>query len=77
MKSQDYPIYRKYADGRVYFKIKSPQEFEEARRTSRGVEFETHVAKILPDRHLIADMIAMHGGYWLEATHDEYENLKS
>lgn len=73
----NYPVYRKYTDGRVYFKILSPTEFEEARRTPRGREFETHRAKLLPDRQLIVDMIDMRGGFWLEVSHEEYESLKS
>lgn len=72
-----YPVYRKYTDGRVYFKILSPTEFEEARQTSRGREFETHHAKLLPDRHLIMDMIDMRGGFWLGVSREEYESLKS
>ncbi len=68
----EYPQYRKYGNGLVYFKILSPTVFEEARKTSRGWEFELHPAKVHPDRVLISDMVDMRDGYWLPATEDEY-----
>ena len=80
----DYPIFRKYDNNRSFFKVVSPTQFIEIQvMGSTYFRYEMN-AKILPDFHLINDMISKHNGHWISCTeieftkvHDAYEMSKS
>lgn len=70
-----FPVYRKYPNGKNFFKIISLVEFEEL--TLMGSKIIKHhiVAKIHPDRLRILDMLEMKDDLWQESNKVEFENL--
>lgn len=52
-----FPTYRKYKNHKNFFKIISENEFEEISFIGSKVIVTKHLAKILPDRNLIADLL--------------------
>jgi hypothetical protein len=71
----NFPIYRKYATGKTFFKIKSRTEFEEVCRIGNKYTVKLFTAHILPDRVFIEDMINNYNQHWMEATNEEYESF--
>ena len=68
-----YPQYRKYLNGKNYFKIISPEELEEI-HFNGDLCFVTKLhAKILPDRNLIYDLLFDFEKMALEILEEEYE----
>lgn len=53
----DFPQYRRYLNGKNYFRIDSPDSFEEIRSLGNSWSLEQHKAKILPDFQLIHDLL--------------------
>ncbi|MCX6310982.1 MAG: hypothetical protein NT084_05025 [Bacteroidetes bacterium] len=52
-----FPQYRRYLNGKNYFRIDSLDSFEEIRSLGERWLLETHNAKILPDFNLINDLL--------------------
>ena len=52
-----FPTYRKYKNNKNFFKVINENEFEEISFIGSKVIVTQHLAKILPDRNLIADLI--------------------
>lgn len=52
-----FPTYRKYKNNKNFFKIISENEFEEITFVGSKIFVTQHLAKILPDRNLIADLL--------------------
>ena len=52
----EYPQYRKYKNGKSYFRIFSATVFEEIQVLGKYYVLHKFEAKILPDRNLIYDM---------------------
>ena len=52
-----FPTYRKYKNNKNFFKIMNENEFEEISFIGSKVVVTKHLAKILPDRNLIADLL--------------------
>ena len=52
-----FPQYRKYKNNKHFFKIVSHTEFEEISFIGNKKIIHTTVAKILPDRNFIADLL--------------------
>lgn len=77
MAEMDFPIYRKYPNDRAFFKVCSPTRFEEISRLGKNYVRTEFEAKILPDRHMIGDMMAMRGGHWVVSDRDEYESVRA
>lgn len=75
--SEKYPLYRKYANNRSYFKLENEKQFIEIQ--IMGTKFFTHkiTAKILPDFQLIRDMETLHNDHWVESTEDEFEEIST
>lgn len=67
-----FPIYRKYTNNKVFFKIISLQKFEELSVSPRGVSLQIITANIYPDRVRIQDMIDNREGYWPESSENEW-----
>jgi hypothetical protein len=51
-----YPQFRKYKNSASYFKIYSPERFDEIKRTGDNYELHEFTARILPDRNFIHDI---------------------
>ncbi len=69
-----FPTYRKYKNNKHFFKIMNENEFEEISFIGSKVLVVKHVAKILPDRNLIADLL--HDSNVAElSTQEEYESF--
>ena len=60
-----YPLYRRYINGRSYFKLESPSRMLEVQVLGKYYIEHELVAKILPERLLMSDLI--------EANPDSYE----
>lgn len=71
-----YPQYRKYANNKSYFKVISPELFEEIQLLGRNKTIHTFKAKILPDRNYIADLTFNYNEHWVICEQSEYESLK-
>jgi len=71
-----YPQYRKYSNGKSYFKIISKNEFEEIQILGNKKTLHLFKAKILPDRNYIYDLTFDYQNYWVVCDKEEYEKLK-
>ena len=72
-----FPVFRKYADERTYFKIHSYSYFEEIKTMGGFYETHTYQAQILPDRNLIEDMIQLRDQFWEIASKEEFDSFKA
>ena len=71
-----YPQYRKYSNGKSYFKILSHEEFEEIQVAGNTKVLYHFKAKILPDRNYIYDLTFNYREHWEVCDKEEYEALK-
>lgn len=73
----EFPLYRKYSNNHSFFKVISNASFEEIKKTPKGYTFHLFEIKILPDRHLIHDMIFDFEPHWQVITEEEYDRVKN
>lgn len=73
----EFPQYRKYPNEKHFFKIISKDEFEEIAVMGSHYSIHHKVAKILPDRNLILDMLTHFGDHYLLSEEKEYEAVKT
>jgi hypothetical protein len=69
-----FPIYRKYAHDRTFFKILSKKTFVQLDIVGEAFMIHTFKAKIHPDRILVIDMIEMADGAWIASSEEEFES---
>lgn len=69
-----FPAYRKYKNNKHFFKIISSTEFEEISFIGSKPVVTKHLARILPDRNLIADLLHDVGNTAELSTKEEYES---
>lgn len=69
-----FPTYRKYKNNKNFFKIINENEFEEISFIGSKVIVTKHLAIILPDRNLIADLLH-DNSFAKESTKEEYESF--
>jgi hypothetical protein len=73
-----FPTYRKYKNNKHFFKIINESEFDEISFIGSKAMAAKHIAKILPDRNFISDLLNDIGNTSEIATEQEYEfQLKS
>jgi len=60
----NFPQYRRYINRRSCFKILNEMEFVERRKEPKGIQEYKFVAKTLPDRNLIQDMLYQPEPHW-------------
>ncbi len=60
----DFPQYRRYKNGRSYFKVLNQEEFVEYKLNINLLEEHYFKAEILPDRNYIQDMLHDYEPYW-------------
>ncbi|MBI3517796.1 MAG: hypothetical protein HY062_00375 [Bacteroidetes bacterium] len=69
-----FPTYRKYKNNKNFFKIINESEFEEISFIGSRVIVTKHLAKILPDRNLISDLLYDIGNTAELSNQEEYES---
>ena len=67
-----YPQFRKYRNGKAYFKIISPTEWEEVQIIGEKHILHQFTVNIMPDRNFIYDLTFDYKRNWLEINEDEY-----
>ncbi|MFI5150247.1 MAG: hypothetical protein ACHQRM_10990 [Bacteroidia bacterium] len=71
-----YPQYRKYKNGKNFFKIVSAEVFEEIQVMGSRYTLQLFTSKILPDRNFIYDMTFDFRANWEEISEAEYVEIK-
>lgn len=71
-----FPLYRKYSHNKTFFKVISEEEFEEIQIQGNGIKKYSFVARILPDRNYIQDLISNKNNNWVEIDEEQYERVK-
>jgi hypothetical protein len=69
-----FPTYRKYKNNKNFFKISNENEFEEISFIGNKAIVIKHIAKILPDRNFISDLIHDVGNTCELSTEEEYKS---
>ncbi len=64
-----FPVFRKYKNNKHFFKIINENEFDEISFIGSKVIVTKHLAKILPDRNLISDLL--HDSNFAEKSNQE------
>ena len=68
-----FPTYRKYKNNKHFFKIINASEFDEISFIGSKAMVVKHIAKILPDRNFISDLLNDIGNTCETSTEEEYE----
>lgn len=74
--TESYPQYRKYKNNKSYFKIDSPEEFEEVQILTKTNKLYRFKASILPDRNYIYDLTFNYEDFAELITKEEYEEIR-
>ena len=69
-----FPAYRKYKNNKNFFKVISENEFEEISFIGKKRIVIKHLAKILPDRNFISDLLHDVGNTSELSNQEEYES---
>lgn len=69
----EFPLYRKYSNNKSWFKVLSPDAFEELQVFGRYYDIHRIEAKTMPERNYINDLIANEGGRWEMIDESEYQ----
>jgi len=70
-----FPVYRKYLNEMSYFRIDSPDRFEEIRRIGSRFLITTHEVKILPERNMVHDLLHDYKSFAVETSAEEYDQI--
>jgi len=73
MNQVKFPIFKKYANDKSFFKIQDGSTFLELKITGKTFTLHKIVAKILPERVMIHDMLSDTTGFWIPSTNEEFE----
>lgn len=68
-----FPTYRKYKNNKHFFKIINESEFDEISFIGSKAMVVKHIAKILPDRNFISDLLNDIENTCEVSTKEEYE----
>jgi hypothetical protein len=68
-----FPQYRKYKNNKHFFKIISESEFDEISFIGTKAGVTKHIAKILPDRNFMYDLLHDVGNTCENSTAEEYQ----
>jgi hypothetical protein len=72
-----YPQYRKYSNNKSFYKILSPNQFEEIQILGNKRTIHYFEAKILPDRNYIDDLTFNYENHWVICSEEEYEEIRN
>lgn len=67
-----FPQFRKYPHNKTFFKINSASDFDELQILGNTFSLTKLVAKILPDRNYINDMLCNTNEYWVLSNEEEF-----
>jgi hypothetical protein len=70
-----FPVYRKYINGLSWFRIDSPESFEEIRKIGSKYIRTEHQVKILPERNMVHDLLFEFGSFAVEIEAAEYAEI--
>jgi hypothetical protein len=70
-----FPQYRKYKNHKHFFKVISESEFDEISFIGQRASVTKHIAKILPDRNFISDLLVDVGNTAELSTEEEYNHI--
>lgn len=73
----DFPIYRKYKEIEVWFKIESLTQFTEIKKMGSHLLKTTVVASIYPEKQFINDMINCYENRWIEIAEKDFVLINS
>ncbi len=71
----DFPVFRRYPDGKTYFRIDSYESFEEIKVMGNFYQVHCYQAEKLPDRNLIEDMINQEDEFWEKVSKEDFEHF--
>jgi hypothetical protein len=72
----DFPQYRKYSNGRSYFRISSEKDFEELQFIGDRVVWYRVLAHQYPEMRTIKEMLDLHEGRWERINAIEYASIQ-
>lgn len=70
----DFPLYRKLSNSKVFYKINSLSEFEEIQLVGSKSNYFRHQTSQYPEKLKIMDMIAMSDNSYILSTKEEWEH---
>lgn len=70
-----FPAYRKLSNNKAFYKINSPDEFEEIQLFGTKKRHYLHRAKLYPEKLKIMDMLSAENGLYLLSSPGEWEDL--
>jgi hypothetical protein len=73
----EFPLFRKYSHDRTFFKINSPNDFEELTIIGTWYIYRHFEVKIFSDRVFIQDMIVNDKNHWIESSDEEFQLKKT
>ena len=78
MKFEDivFPVYRRYKNGKSYFKIINENTFEEVRSLGSRRLVSVTVARLFPEKNFIRDLVFNYQEMAEQITMEEYEDFK-
>jgi hypothetical protein len=71
-----FPQFRKYKNGSSWFRIDSPENFEEIRQLGEKWMIEQFEARILPDHHLVNDLLYNYSAFAVEIGEADYRAMR-
>jgi|AntRauTorcE11897_2_1112592.scaffolds.fasta_scaffold22787_2 hypothetical protein len=77
MEEFQFPQFRKFVNEKSWFRIDNSSEMTEIQVIGKSYVVHELEAKILPERNLIADVLAMEGERWIEVNKAEFEKFLS
>jgi hypothetical protein len=72
----DFPQYRRYRNGKHYFRIDSPESFEEVRALGNKWIVEQRTVRILPDRNFVHDLLYHFEAFGEKIPQSVYDNIR-
>tara|TARA_Y100000782_G_C10182620_1_gene264750 strand:- start:3887 stop:4141 length:255 start_codon:yes stop_codon:yes gene_type:complete len=77
MKDVNFPVYRKYDNNKSFFEILSMTEFIEHKTLGSHYERIHIIAKQLPERNLISDLVSYALPSILESSQEEFNQIRT
>ena len=71
-----FPVYRKLSNSKAFYKINSPEEFEEIQLLGSKRFHYVHQARQYPEKLKIRDMISQEDTSYLESTSAEWNAVR-
>jgi hypothetical protein len=72
-----FPAYRRYKNGRNYFKILNPAAFEEIRLVGKLTLVSLTEAKLFPEQNFVRDLLYGYTDFAEEISREDYEKVRS